>query len=50
MHTFTASKKFTIYVFLGVINTCTVPRISCLIDGILLRFVLSHKLYIIIYT
>lgn len=50
MHTFTASKKFTIYVFLGVINTCTVPRISCLIDEILLRFVLSHKLYIIIYA
>lgn len=43
-------KKFTIYVFLGVINTCTVPRISSLIDEILLRFVLSHKLYIIIYA
>ena len=50
MHTFTASKKFTIYVFLSVINTSTVPRISCLIDEILLRFVLSHKLYIIIYA
>lgn len=43
-------KKFTIYVFLSVINTSTVPRISCLIDEILLRFVLSHKLYIIIYA